>query len=560
MGTVITNLKARFGVDSAGFANGLKKAEGSLSDLDRKVGKSIMELQNMLTPVALLAGAGGGLALLRSSIDAIEGPSDRMEAAISGGKEALFEMQRALVSLDFNGFIDNLAEGYARGKKFAEMLDELADKTAYSDYIVVGLQQEADALREISKNKTLEISVRAKAAEDIKAIELKIFERRKELLAETYDIEKLSWEGRNKMSITEGVKLFETISKITKSGYNEVTAETVNKIKELYDNSVEASIIGGSSIVRATKDAATLVKANLAGFGNYDFIKNIPKEDLTFLVDSLAMFTQASRSGEAGIWEKLFETINKNAREVNSAQKEYNSAVAETTKLLAQEEKAQANVTTAVDAQTDAAREALLLETMKAKQIAFSLADLTQFQPPDFGLVVSSLEAPKQAIQQVFADVSSAVTSAFTNMAEGIGGFLGALASGNAGAGDFVNVIKAIFADLAITVGGIIIAAAAAKMQLDIALTTFGAAGVAMAAGIALVAIGSAVKGSMKSAVGAGGSSSFSSAGSGFANAPTYSQIKEQSIKLEINGKLTADGPSLAYVFNQESFRKKSVT
>jgi len=134
MGTVISNLKAKFSVESSDVKKGLKPGEDALLDLDRKVEKSILGLKNMFTPLALLGAAGGAFAILKEAIGSIEGPGDKFEAAMGGIKEATFEAGKALATMNFTDFFSNLQEGYDRGKEFTEMLDQLADKVSYNDY------------------------------------------------------------------------------------------------------------------------------------------------------------------------------------------------------------------------------------------------------------------------------------------------------------------------------------------------------------------------------------------------------------------------------------------
>lgn len=566
MGEVISNLKARFGVDAADFKKGLKEAEGSLGDLDKKVGNSVRELTEMLTPMALLAGAGGALALFKSSIEAVEGPATVLESVIGGGKEAMFEMQKALATLDFSGFITNLAEGYKRGKEFAYMLDELAEKTAYTDYVIIALEQEADALRETTKNKTLEIGVRADAAEKVKEIELKIFQRKKKILQETYDIEKLSWEGRNKMTIDEGVKLFETMSKINDEGYDKVSAESVAKIQEAFDAMVKNAQLTGSNMKNAVEDAAILIKNNLAGDIWKDFIKEIPKADLEYLVDLMSKFALKTNTGEKGVWEKLFEVINKDAKAVNAAQKEYNSAIGETTKLLAQEEKQTNKNVKAAGNQTEEEQKQLALQKAKADQVAITMAAISNIKMPDFAPLVDGLQAPKKAITGVFIDFTNELDAVINDTFVGVGNWIGAFASGLEGFRSLRQLIGNSFGNMLISLGTIAIAAGTGIEKIKFAFSTMKGA-VAVAAGIGLIAFGAAIKGSIQQVNNAraisgsgGGSESFGSSGGGSAMYGKASTTTASKLKLEGTVLLKLTGADLLAILNNENTRIQITT
>ena len=325
-------------LNAMGYDNGIDKAKRKTQELEATAKKVGGAINSALSFVGIGAGIAGAMTLIKSSIASVEGPGDKMAASMAGVKESLFELQRAIGTMNFTDLLDNLREGFNRGKELEEALDALEDRKGYSDYVIIGLQQESEALRETTKNKQLDIKTRAEAADKILDIEEKIFNRKKDIIAQTYDVEKMSWEGRNKMAIDEGVKLFENMNKIQKEGYNNISAEQIKRVQELYDGYIEAQKLIGGSIKKIAEGGELLLNANLLGKGNYDFVKDIPKEDLAFIADTFSRFTIASESGESGIWKKLFETINANTKSIVAAQTEYNSAIKETTTLLAKEE------------------------------------------------------------------------------------------------------------------------------------------------------------------------------------------------------------------------------
>lgn len=380
MGNYIASLLMKIGTDTGELERGLTKAKGNLNSFSNDATQIGLKFTKALSFVGVGVGIGGVMALAKSSMESVEGPGDRFAANMAGAKEGLFEFQRAIGSMDFSNLLTNLKEGFERGKELDEALDALEDRKGYSDYIIIGLQQEAEALRETTKNKGLELSVRANAANEIAKIEEKILKRKQEIIQETYDIEKLSWEGRNKMTIEEGVKLFESMNSIERDGYKDVSVETIKQIKELYDGTVRSHQIGGDSAAKAMKEAALLVKSNLAGYGNYDFIKNVPKEDLDYLVDTFQKFSTASETGESGVWVKLFETVNKNTKANVEAQKEYNGAVGETSKLITQDTKLENKKTQELRTQKE------LMDAMnEGKSQSIFKASTSNIKLPTFG-------------------------------------------------------------------------------------------------------------------------------------------------------------------------------
>jgi hypothetical protein len=536
MGTVITNLKAIFGVDAKGADKGLKQGKDALVDFDKKVEKSILGLKDMLTPLALLGAAGGGFAILKESIESIEGPGDRFEAMMGGVKEACFEAGRALATMDFSGFFSNMEDGYARGKQFAEVLDELKDKASYNDYRIAQLKHESAALQEIVKDKTKELSVRADAAEQVKTIEEKIMRRRTQLAKEEFEVQKSMWKGRNKMEAEEAVKMYETIDALSE--------DTKTRLRKAFDTSLSYSL--GNM-----KQALESVKYNT---GNFYGIADIDPS----VIESYSKFFVLLQKGERDVLVKLFNTFKDIDTVGYQAQEDYNSTIRMTSSLLDKENKSlQAVVKTKKDENAED-QKAIDLRILKGYNMDNSpgRADISNLAIPDLAPNINALAPHLEKIKTISVDIAASVNEAFTSMAEGLSMFIGALASGEVSGGDFGKVIGGIFGELAITVGRICIAAGFAKMALEKALISFGGAGLAIGAGVALMAIGSAVKGSMSKAIGAPGG------GGGYgSNNFTYdARPKTEPVKIQIYGKLTAEGSDLVYVINNENNKQAMIS
>ena len=144
--------------------------------------------------------------------------------------------------------------------------------------------------------------------------------------------------------------------------------------------------------------------------------------------------------------------------------------------------------------------------------------------------------------------------SAFAN----IGTYIGDALSGNEGAaGDFAAAMLSTLGDMAIKVGELAIATGMALSGIQAALNTMNPYA-AIAAGAALVALGSAVKAGASNIARGGGysssalSTSYSSAASGDYNS--------RDISVNVTGTLVANGSQLVAVINNENKRKNLTT
>jgi len=275
---------------------------GSFQNVSAMAGKAM----------GVLAAVGGTVAFLKSSIEAVEGPGDKFEEVISGAKSAVFEFQRAIVTTDFSNFLENLKEGYLRGKDFAAAMDELKDISAYGDYVIAKKKAESAELQETIKNKTLELATRRNFAEQRNKIEEDIMNRTQTLAQKRFIIEKENWERINKMSTEQAIQLYEFIDSLT--------GEQATKMSEMFK-------LAEDQLGWRNKKGTVEVVMGRTGFSRAS-------------VEAYKEYLDLMRTGEADVLPKLFAAY-KNVDQVRfESQRTYNNAVRETSMLLQQEEKA----------------------------------------------------------------------------------------------------------------------------------------------------------------------------------------------------------------------------
>jgi hypothetical protein len=207
--------------------------------------------------------------------------------------------------------------------------------------------------------------------------------------------------------------------------------------------------------------------------------------------------------------------------------------------------------------------EQIALEKAKSEQIAIQKADISNIKLPDFSQV-SNILAPlaqaSAAIKQISIDLSTTLESSFESAAVGLGEFLGQLMTGGASFKNFTDLMAGSFAELAITVGKLAIQSAITVGALNAILKNPANWPIALAAGVALVALGTAIRGSLSSAASGGSGGGSSGTNSSNFTYDTRQQATAQSPVINIQGELVARGADLVYVFGKETNRKKVTT
>ena len=169
-------------------------------------------------------------------------------------------------------------------------------------------------------------------------------------------------------------------------------------------------------------------------------------------------------------------------------------------------------------------------------------------------------QVDKYAVQKAVADITPVVEGAFSMMGDSIGQLIGDLATGGDAWSNFGNIALSSMGDMAIAVGKIAIEAGLATEGIKKALT-FGGGWVAIAAGTALVALGTAVKAGLSNvASGNYGAASASGNVASSSYSAGVSSSYDRGITVNVTGRLKANGSELVAVLNNESKRSTIAT
>jgi len=510
MGNVISNLKAKFGVDSSDFKKGLKDGEKAVAEFKGAAGDHIEQFASMFG-----INMGGVSDAIGTAGKALNFVGQSFKGASGAGAKFAITMnvvKLALISSGIGALVVALGSVVAYFQKSGKGADQFARVLAQ--------------VKSVINNVIDRLALFGKGVYEIATGKFK----------QGWETMKGAFQGIGK-EITEDWKA----SGILADRLDELDDKEIRLITSLEERRAKAAelrLMAKEEVEDQKKNLSMLNEAEALYKSVYGDLLSIERERLDIMKEQLAISakdpTDEQRREIAEQEAKISALLRQQTEELKALNGEKKTA-------------------------TEAVREELELEKLKASAIGVTAIAISNIQMPDLGKITTGLQAPIEAVKGMMLDVTDSVNSAFESMAEGLGTFLGALAAGDAGAGDFVKVIGGVFADLAITVGRICIAAGVAKMALEKALITFGGAGFAIASGIALVALGTAVKGSMSSAVGAGGgSSSFSSGAAGISAGAAAAQ--NQSLVITLKGKLVAEGKDLVYVVDQENIRRNVST
>ena len=142
-----------------------------------------------------------------------------------------------------------------------------------------------------------------------------------------------------------------------------------------------------------------------------------------------------------------------------------------------------------------------------------------------------------------------------------VGELIGDLATGGDAWGNFANSAISAFGQMAVTIGNMAISTGVATLGIKAALESLNGYA-AIAAGVALVALGSAVKAGLSNVANGNYSASSNVASqASYTSAASSSSLYEQSnIHVEVTGTLRAQGSQLVAVINNENNRKNHTT
>lgn len=181
--------------------------------------------------------------------------------------------------------------------------------------------------------------------------------------------------------------------------------------------------------------------------------------------------------------------------------------------------------------------------------------------PVKLRFMTEDLDKAKAKIIDISKEIENTIKSGITGMAEAVGDMLAAFTNGEKGWKAFASSALSALGDMAIGVGKIAIETGVAMLGIKAALETLGTAGpyVAIAAGAALVALGTWAKSSLSNVANGGNYSS--SASTVTSSAASYDgNFEQRDVYVNVQGTLVADGDQLVAVLNNTDRKNQFTT
>ena len=236
----------------------------------------------------------------------------------------------------------------------------------------------------------------------------------------------------------------------------------------------------------------------------------------------------------------------------------------------------QASITTLAQKEAEARRQSQLFVQQKAaaaESTANARAAMSEFsaslETPQLEMNWPKLEIPvtpvldTEAIVDISQQLESALTGTLENIGAGIGNLIGDLATGGDAWGNFADMAISSFGDMAIAIGKMAVSTGVATLGIKAALESLNPY-VAIAAGAALIALGSAVKAGLSNVAAGNYSASTNVANAtgnyGAGSSPINTAFENREMTIKVTGTLRAEGSQLVSVIENERTRLAHTT
>ena len=567
-------MKIGIGADTGDFEKGSAKVKKALKEIGvdanstagqmiASFGKATVALAGVVSVIKIVAKA------LKDLKDQNQVLADTWGRACEGMSAAFDTFKTSVVSLDFSNFFSNMGEAISLARQLYDAVDAMGEiGTAYNIALAQQLDK-IDTLRLKMKDTSLSEQERVAAGQEL----LKIYKQ----------LEKNPTRGLARVSDTT---IDYYMQKMGVNMENRTDAQLAAMRKKYLEFFKWLGTEQGESFLSA---AETIAKSG--GLDSYWGKTALANARNAGLEENLRLaYAYSTKMGDKDR-EKLEQAVvayyqqeNKYAQEtfkirqqIQQIQNEGSAAAAKAADAAAKEAAEHQKSVEALAAEADQmlrviADRDILTVTMPRVELpalnnkielpvsltippvevnTFKSLIQTEFagMTVEVGLELDS-EKLNAIAQNTAEQLKSTIVGTFETLTEALGTLMGDLATGENGWEKFSNAAVSAFGDMAISIGKIAIEAGTATLGIKASLESLstGGAMLAIAAGSALVLLGSAVKSGMSNIAAGNFSSSMGTYSS--TSSSMVSDYEGRDVNVNVTGTLQADGDQLVAVIN----------
>lgn len=546
-----SNLKAKVGMDTGDFEKGAKKVTKAAQSMGKEIGTSLGDVGRAL---GVDTGLVGDLARnIENATTLFRGMSSAGSNAASTLSKAMVGLGGAIAGLGISAAIVAFRELNAQAASFEQRLQGVnlaASAKAYRDTYSQALYDASGAgnfwanFKERSKNyfatNMAQIATLSFGSERRGEAERKA-QRAAELADEMVELR------RKQRDL--GIEI---------QGIDNRIAEAQNKFRDSAASAAERKQAEATITELISQKYAK--QADLQG----QMLANVKERNT--LTDS----TEAELDEQANLEKGLLALQGQQQQELNAMLRVHNSintavgktkqTVQETVSLLEQvvgsgmAERLDSLIGNEIDSRN------VVLQRVLNEGDSNLFKGLPGFDNQAQALKVPGIVKPEYDPQEwidLSSELASIIGDALDTVGTSLGQLIGDLATGGDAWGNFTSSAISAFGEMATTVGKIAVSTGMATLGIKAALESLNPY-VAIAAGTALIALGSAVRAGMANV--SAGSYSTSVASSAYTSGAAGPSAFGREMEVKVTGTLTANGSQLVAVLNNENDRKNYTT
>lgn len=562
-------MKIGIGADTGDFEKGSKRVKQALKELGVDANSASGSIVASMGKAAVaFAGVFAAVNVVINAVKDLKDQNqvlgDTWDRTCEGMTAAMDTVKTSIASLDFTNIISNMSEANRLARELYEAMDAMGEiGTAYNIALAQQLGK-IDELRLKMKDTSLSEQERVAAGQEL----LKIYEQ----------LEKNPTRGLGRVSDT-------TIDYYMQRMGIELAGRTDEQLSSLRKQYLDFFKWLGTEEAEAYLEAAEQVnkRGGINGALGQRMISNAAYK-------GMAEYARLAIEYSAKMGDKDREKLE---QAVVAYLQQENKYAQETFRIRKDIQTIQNESDAAAAAAAEAARNEMEAAAAAAKAIADSRASLTEWRgaagsvsPLITGATVQvptelakpenveewrwdvvasigdihigiALDVDTNKIIDVSRELEGIANSMAANIGEAFGTLFADLATGENAWGNFANAAISAFGDMAVSVGKIAIEMGLASEGIKAALH-LGDPWVAIAAGVALVALGTAVKAGLANVAGGNYSASAGVATSGSYSASNSYETRD--VNVHISGQLRADGDQLVAVINNTTNRNGYTT